>query len=84
MPTPTSFKGLVEGIVNLIDLVIPLIFAVVFLVLVWKIFDAWVINSADEKKQAEGKQFAYTAVIVFVFMLLIWGIVAMIKTSIFG
>ena len=84
MPTPTTFSGLVEGLINLINLIIPLIFAVVFLVLVWKMFDAWVINSGDEKKREEGKQFALTAVIVFVVMLLVWGIVTMIKLSIFG
>lgn len=84
MPTPTTFIGLVEGLINLINLAIPLIIAVIFLVLVWKIFDAWVINAADEKKREEGKQIALTAVLVMVVMLAVWGIVTMIKNSLFG
>lgn len=84
MPTPTTFAKLVEGLINLINLAIPLIISVIFLVLVWKIFDAWVINAADEKKREEGKQIALTAVLVMVVMLAVWGIVTMIKNSLFG
>ena len=84
MVTPTTFEGLVKGILGLIGLAIPLIFAVVFLVLIWKIFDAWVINAADEKKREEGRQLAVTAVIVFVVMVSVWGIVALLQNSLFG
>lgn len=84
MTTPTSFAGLVDGILGLINLAIPLIISVIFLGLVWKIFDAWVINAADEKKREEGKQTALVAVIVMVIMLSIWGIVALLQKSLFG
>ncbi len=84
MPTPTSFKALVEGIVNLIDLIIPLIIAIVFLGLVWKIFDSWVVHAADEKKREEGKQIALTSVVVLVIMFIVWGVVAMVQRSLFG
>lgn len=84
MTTPTSFKGLVDGLLGLINLAIPLIISVIFLGLVWKIFDAWVINAADEKKREEGKQTALVAVIVMVIMLSVWGIVALLQNSLFG
>jgi len=51
---------------------------------VWKVIDAWVINAGDEKRRAEGKQYAMIAVIVFVLMVSAWGIVAMVKSSVFG
>lgn len=84
MATPTTFSGLVDGLLGLINLAIPLIISVVFLALVWKIFDAWVINAADEKKREEGKQTALVAVIVMVIMLSVWGIVALLRNSFFG
>ena len=84
MTTPTSLKGLVDGLLGLINLAIPLIISVIFLGLVWKIFDAWVINAADEKKREEGKQTALVAVIVMVIMLSVWGIVALLQNSLFG
>ncbi len=84
MPTPTTFAGLVNSILGLINLVIPVIFAVVFVFLVWKIFDAWVINAADERKREEGKQYAVVASIVMVIMIIAWGVVEMLRRSIFG
>lgn len=82
--TPTTFTGLVGAFLDLINLAIPLIFSVVFLFLVWKIFSAWVINGADEKSRAEGKQIALTAVLVFVVMITVWGIVIMLQNFLFG
>ncbi len=84
MPTPTTFKELVKGFSDIFNLAIGLIIAVVFMFIVWKIFDAWVINAADEKKREEGKQIAIVAVVVLVVVLSIWGIVRMIQLSIFG
>ncbi len=84
METPTSFSGLVDGILGLINLLIPLIFGVIFLFLTWKIIDAWVINAGDEKKVEDGKKYALTAVIVVVLMIAAWGIVGMLRSSLFG
>lgn len=84
MQTPTSFAELVDGLLGLINLAIPLIIAVVFLGLIWKIFDAWVINAADEKKREEGKQTALVAVIVMFIVFAVWGIIRLLQASLFG
>ncbi len=84
MNTPTTFSELVNHLLAIINILIPAIFAVVFLFLCWKIFDAWVINAADEKKREEGKRLALVATLVFVLMIITWGIVAMLRKSIFG
>jgi magnesium-transporting ATPase (P-type) len=84
MPTPTTFGGLVDSLLGLIGQAVPVLFAVVFVFLVWKIFDSWVINAGDEKKREEGKQYAMTAVLVFIMMLIVWGVVRMLRSSIFG
>jgi hypothetical protein len=83
MTTPTTFAKFVNEILGLINIIVPTIFAVVFLFLVWKIFDSWVINAADETKRGEGKQYAIVSVIVLVVMIMAWGIVALIRNSIF-
>ncbi|MEN9921892.1 MAG: hypothetical protein RL097_168 [Candidatus Parcubacteria bacterium] len=82
--TPTTYSGLVEEIITIINLIIPAIFAIIFVYFVWKVIDAWIINAGDEKKRAEGKQYAMIAVLVFVLMVSAWGIVAMVKSSLFG
>lgn len=81
--TPTSFKGLVEFIVGFINILIPALFGVLFLYIVWKIIDAWIIHADDDSKREEGRRLVITAVLVFVLMISTWGIVAMIKQTLF-
>lgn len=84
MQTPTTFKGLVGVIIDFINILIPVLFGLLFLYIIWKIVDAWIINAGNETKREEGKQMAVIAVVVFVVMVSAWGIVALIKQSIFG
>lgn len=84
MQTPTTFKGLVELIINFINVLIPALFAVLFVFIMWKIIDSWVLNAGDERKREEGRRLVVVAVLVFVLMISAWGVVALIKQSIFG
>lgn len=82
--TPTDYKSLVAFFVDLINSAVPVLFTIVFLYFVWKVVDAWVINGGDEKRVEEGKQYVTAAVVTFVIMISVWGIVALVKTSFFG
>ena len=82
--TPTDFKGVVLFVIDFINILIPAIFGLLFLFIIWKIIDAWVIHAGDEKKREEGKRLVTVAILVFVLMISTWGIVTLIKTSIFG
>jgi hypothetical protein len=81
---PTTFSGLVDAILGIISLAIPLIFSIIFLFIVWKIIDAWILNVGDEKKRSEGKNLVVIGVIVFVIMVSIWGVVQLIRSSLFS
>lgn len=80
----TTFGELVDKFIGIINIIIPSIFAVLFVYLIWKMFDSWVINAADSNKRDEGKKYAVAAVIAFVVMVSVWGIVELIRQSIFG
>lgn len=82
--TPTSFAGFVDLIIGILNQIVGLVFVLVFVFMLWKLVDVWIINVDDEKKRTGGKSIALTAVLVFVLMLLTWGIVAMIRSSVFG
>jgi hypothetical protein len=84
MTTPTTFADLVKELLKIINYIIPAIIAVLFLVIIWKVFDAWVLNADDESKRTEGKQLAVTAVIVLVVIASAWGIIRLLRSSIFG
>lgn len=81
---PQSFAELVSEFLYLISLIIPLIFALTFLFIAWKIIDAWILNGGDESKVQEGKQTALIGILVLVVMSSIWGILALLRSSIFG
>lgn len=82
--TPHTFSQLVGQFVGLLSLLIPLIFALSLLVIVWKIIDTWIINAGDTTKIKEGKQFVVVGVIALVIMSGIWGILRILRASLFG
>lgn len=82
--TPKNFAELVDFFIGLLSLVIPLIFSLALLFLIWKIIDAWVINADNPTKVEEGRQYALWGVLVLVVMSAIWGILALLQGSIFG
>jgi hypothetical protein len=79
----TDFKGLVAHFIDLIALFVPIIFALTIVVLSWGIIKAWIINGGDEASVEEGKKMALIGVVALVFMFGIWGIVQLLKDSIF-
>ncbi len=84
MQTPTTFKGLVGFIIDFINILIPTLFGLLFVYIVWKIIDAWVLHAGNEEKREEGKRLVLAAVLLIVLMVTAWGIVALIKQSLFG
>ncbi len=67
-----------------IELLVPFVFSLALLVIVWKVIDAWVINAGDTKKIEEGRQYAVWGIVVLVVMSTVWAIVRLIRSSIFG
>lgn len=81
---PSTFAELVNLVIGVINLLIPLLFITLFVYLVWKVIDAWIINVADEKKRSDGKAYAVAAVVVLVLAVSVWGIVNLLRRSVFG
>lgn len=82
--TPTNFSELVNLLLELINILIIVLLSLVFLYFVWKTIDAWVIRVGDAERREAGKQHAIAAVIAFVVLISAWGIVTLLRTSIFG
>lgn len=81
---PENFSELVAVFIDLISLAIPLVFSLTLLVIIWKVVDAWVIHGGDTTRINEGKDTILIGVIALVVMSGIWGIVALLRYSIFG
>ncbi|MFT7507453.1 MAG: hypothetical protein ACI92I_000603 [Acidimicrobiales bacterium] len=78
-----NFADLVAKFIEIISLIVPIIFALTFVVLAWGIIKAWIINGGDENSVEEGKKIALAGVIALVIMFGIWGILAVLRNSLF-
>ncbi len=75
----TEVDSFLDNIVDFMnDTLIPLIFAVAFLIFVWGMFKTFILGGSDEGKQEEGKQLMMYAIAGFVIMISFWGIVNLV------
>lgn len=77
-----DFNALVNAFLDIINLAIPVIFALTLAIVIWKITLAWII-SRDPKSIETGKHTLLVAVIALTVMASIWGIVRVLQSSIF-
>ena len=78
-----NFADVVNVFIGFIALLVPLIFALTLLVIIWKVIDAWVIHGGEESKIEDGKQTIIVGIIALVVMSGIWGILAILRSSLF-
>jgi hypothetical protein len=57
------------------DILVPLIFAIAFLVFIWGVFNYFIFGAGDEGKRETGKSYMLYGIIGFVVMVSVWGIV---------
>lgn len=73
---------------NFVDFIngtlVPLVFALAFLMFIWGVFKYFILGGGDEEKRAEGKQLMLWGIIAFVVMVSVWGIVNILSTGLFG
>jgi len=78
---PTKFADLVYLFIDFINYFIILLIGLTFIVVIWKLIDAWIIHVDNDTKRKEGMAVAGTAAVVMAIMLSIWGILALLQNS---
>lgn len=74
-----QFSDFFRDIITFINnILVPLVFAIAFLVFLWGIFKYLILGGGDEGKREEGRQLMLYAIIGFVLMVSIWGIVNLV------
>lgn len=81
---PKDFRSLVTMITGIISFLVPLVFTLALIVVMWGVAKAWIINAGDETEINNGKSIAIAGVIGLVVMSGIWGILAILRAGIFG
>ena len=79
-----TFADLVGTFTSILNSFIPLIFGITFLVIVYGVIQAWVVNGGDPEKIKSGRNIALAGVIGLVVMSSVWGIVALLRDGLFG
>ncbi len=69
----------VIGVVNTV--IVPVIFALVFLVFIWGVVKHFFISSDDEKSRGEGRQFIFWGIIGMVVLFSVWGFVNLLLST---
>ena len=80
---PRDFKGFVQILTDIMETLVILIFALTFIVFTWGLIKSWIIKGGDSEGVEEGKKIVLTGVIVLVIMTAFWGILNLLKSSLF-
>ena len=67
------------GIIN--DILVPLIFAVAFIVFLYGVMKTYVLSSGDESAVVEGHKLILWGIIGFVVMVSVWGMVNIVSNT---
>lgn len=82
---PGALTGIRDFLQNIISFMngtlVPLVFAIAFLVFLWGVFKTFILGGSDPEKQGEGKQLMMYAIAGFVVMVSLWGIVNLVANG---
>ncbi|MEX0935108.1 MAG: pilin [Candidatus Paceibacterota bacterium] len=81
---PCNLTDLVFIVFDLIELAVPLIFALAILFFLWGVFNFIFINQNNPEKREEGKKFMIWGIMSIFVMVSLWGIVNLLSNTFFG
>ncbi len=75
-----DLQGYAESIINFINgTLVPLLFAVAFIVFIYGVYKTFIAKGDDEDEQKKGKQLIIYAIAGFVVIVSVWGIVNLLS-----
>lgn len=78
----TRVNSLTNDLLTFLDVtIVPIIFAIAFLIFIWGVFQYFIAGAASEEKRDQGKQFVMWGLIGFVVMVSVWGLVNLLANT---
>lgn len=74
-------EAILTDLVGFINFLVPIIFAIAFIVFIWGVFRYFIQGAASEEQRDKGKQFVVWSLVGFFLMLSIWGIVNLLTNT---
>jgi hypothetical protein len=79
--TPRNFAEVVTFILGYVRLLIALLFGVTFVVFIWGLTKAWILNGDSPESIEKGQQMALWGIIGLAVMASMWGIISLVRSS---
>jgi Type IV secretion system pilin len=77
-----TIQSNITGIISFINVyLVPLIFAVAFIMFLFGVFNYFIAGGASEEKRDEGKKFVIWGIVAFAIMVSVWGIIGLLVNS---
>jgi len=70
-------------LLGIIEALVTFVVALTFIVFIWGIVSAWILNPADQQKIEAGRNTALAGIIGMIVAISIWGIVKLLKSGLF-
>jgi hypothetical protein len=78
----TPIESIITTLIGFVNTtLVPVVFALAFVVFIWGVFQYFVAGAANEEKRETGKKFVAYGLIGFVLMLSVWGIVRIVTST---
>ena len=78
----SGVQGLITSVISFINnALVPLVFAIAFIVFIWGVFQYFIAGGADEEKRETGKSLMLWGIIGFFVMASVWGLVNIVRGS---
>lgn len=75
-------KGYSTGIISIInDVIVPVLFAIAFLMFVYSIYLYFILGAAEEESRTKGKQFLLWSIVGFAVIFSVWGLVNIVMST---
>ena len=71
--------GIITTIIN--GVLVPLIFAIAFIVFIWGIFQYFILGGSNQEKREEGQKLMLYGLIGFFLMVSVWGLVSILTNT---
>lgn len=74
-------KAILLQLVEFINFLVPIVFAVAFIVFIWGVFRYFIQGAANEEQREKGKQFVVWSLVGFFLMVSLWGILNLLTNT---
>ncbi len=75
----TQYKTDALSIIN--GIIVPVVVGIAFLMFVWGVYKYFILGADSESEKAEGRKFVFWAVIGFVAIFSVWGLVGLFRST---